>query len=283
MSALSPVARFERIMLATDGSEHSAGAVAVAIDAARNCSSHLIAFTMVLSNPEVEAIAPQLVAQGEMRAREILDRVEEQANAAGVKIERLVRHGQDPARQIIGQAEKRKADLIVMGRRGIRGLARMLVGEATVKVSAQAPCSVLVVPPGGQLAQNRILVATDGSRYSDSAAATADRLSRLCGLPVTILSVVIPSHNEARRQEAANAVERVREFLVRDGVDAEAVVVEATRPETGIIETARSKGADLIIVGTHGRTGLLEKVLIGSVSERVMGEAGCPVMVVRTG
>ena len=283
MSELSPVGRLERILLATDGSEHSASAVDVAIDAAVKCSSHLTALTMVISNPEVEAIAPQIVAKAEMRAKEILDEVEKKAQARGTAVERLVRHGQDPGYQIVRQAEKRHVDLIVMGRRGVRGLARMFVGEATVKVCGQAPCSVLVVSKGGQLPCNRILLATDGSRYSDAAAVMAERLAKLCNLPVLVLSVTLPSHNEERRSVADVAVKRVAEALERSGIQAEGRVIEAAQADLGIVETAKSEEADLVIVGSHGRSGLIEKVLIGSVSERVLGGAPCPVLVVKSG
>lgn len=282
MSQPSPAARMQRILLSTDGSEHSDGAVRVAIEAAAKCSSQLFAFTMVVSNPEVEAIAPEIVAKAERRAREVLDGVEAKAKARGIAIERLVRHGQDPAHQIVGQAEKREADLIIMGRRGVRGLARMMVGEATVKVCGRAPCSVMVVPRDGQLPKSRILLATDGSSHSEAAGSLADRLAVLCGLPVTIVSVMLPNQSEARRAEAKSAVERLRSTLAARGIAAEAMTVEAMRPETGIITTAAAKGADLIIVGSHGRSGLLEKVLIGSVSERVLGDASCPVLVVRS-
>lgn len=281
MGTLSPVGRIERILLSTDGSEYSEGAVKAAIDAASKCSSHLIAFTMVLSNPEIEAIAPQVVAKGELEAREILDMVESKAEAAGVKIERLVRHGQDPGHQIVNQAEKKNADLIVMGRRGVRGLARMLVGEATIKVSGKARCSVLIVPRAGEIPKKRILVATDGSRYSDAAATMGGRLAKLCDLPVTVVSVVAPDHSEDQRKSATEAVDRVRGFMEQDGITTEGVVIPAEHPEIGIVETARTRDADLIVVGSHGRTGLLEKVMIGSVSERVLGTAECPVMVVK--
>lgn len=281
MTERSVAARMKRILIPTDGSEYSEGALRVAIDAAAKCSSELYAFTMVLSNPEVEAIAPQLVAKGELRARQILDDVAARAKAAGLPIERLVRHGQDPANQIIGQAEKREIDMIIMARRGTRGHARMNVGEATVRVCGQAPCSVMVVPREGTLPRNRILLATDGSPNSEPAAAVAHRIAQLCVLPVTVVSITLPGHNEERCAAAAAAVERVRRSLADVGIDARGLTVQSPRPETGIIVTAAAEGADLIIVGSHGRTGLLEKVLIGSVSERVLGDATCPVIVVR--
>jgi nucleotide-binding universal stress UspA family protein len=283
MNQDTSVGRLERLLLASDGTEHSSDAVRVAIDAARKCGSHLMALTMVLSNPEVEAIAPQLVAKGEMKARDILDAIDKQAAAAGVTIERLVRHGQDPGQMIVNQAAKRDADLIVMGRRGVRGLARMFVGEATVKVCGHARSSVLVVPKGGGMPSRRILVATDGSVYSDAAAKMADRMSRLCRLPVSVISVVMPGHGDGRRSDAAAAVERIRSSFGDTGVAADGEVIEAERPEAGIVDTARKRGADLIIIGSHGRSGLVDRVLIGSVSERVLGEADCAVMVVKSG
>ena len=127
----------------------------------------------------------------------------------------------------------------------------------------------------------KILLATDGSSYSEIAAQMAARMAGLCRLPVTVVSVTVPTHSEERRSEAAKAVERVRASLVADGIDAQAITVPAPRPEIGIVTSAAACGADLIIVGSHGRSGLLQKVLIGSVSERVLGDATCPVMVVK--
>lgn len=281
MSERLPAHGMQRILLATDGSDHSGGAVAVAIEGAAKCGCQLFALTMVISNPELEALAPEVVAKAELRAREILDGVEAAAGARGMTIERLVRHGQDPAHQIVGQAEKRRADLIVMGRRGVRGLARMMVGEATVKVCASAPCNVLVVPSRGRLPQGRILLATDGSSYSDVAVDPVHRLAALSGLPVTVVSIILPEQDEGARADATQAVERLSAELSSRGIDAAGMTVEAERPETGILAIAAEIGADLIVVGSHGRSGLLEKVLIGSVSERVLGDAACPVLVVR--
>lgn len=281
MSQVSDAASVQRILLATDGSEYSEGAVRVAIDAAAKCASQLIAFAMVISNPEAEAIAPDFVAKGERKAHDVLSAVEAKARSQGVAVESIVRHGQDPAQKIVKQAEKQNADLIIMGRRGISGLARMMVDEATVKVCGHATSSVMVVPRSGHLPKKRILLATDGSVYSERATPVVDRFARLCGLPVTVVSVTLPRHDDARRSQAAEAAESVRATLAERGIEAEAVVVDAERPELGIISTANDRGADLIVVGSHGRTGLLEKVLIGSVSERVLSSASCPVLVVK--
>jgi nucleotide-binding universal stress UspA family protein len=277
---LSPIGRFDKIMLATDGSEFAAGATRVALEIAKHCESRLIAMTMVLSNMEYDALAPGAAQQAEAAAKDILDQVAAAAAQEGVDCEPLIRHGDDPAREIIEAAEEMDIDVVVMGRRGRRGLARLMVGDATAKVAGQAPCSVLVVPRAAQMPSKGILVATDGSRYSDAAGATAYMLAEKCGLPVTVVSVTKPIHHEARRAEAQQAVDRVVGLLRQDGITADGLVVEGY-PDQEIVAAAENRGADLIVVGSHGRTGFLDRILIGSVSERVIGAAQCAVLVAR--
>lgn len=280
MTQLSPLGRFEEILLATDGSEFSAGALRVALAIAGKCEVKLTAVTVILSNPEYDALAPQLAEQAELQARAIMTKVQAAAEAAGVEIEPVVRRGLDPAEEIAALAEEIQSDLVVMGRRGRRGLARMMVGDATARVCGQAKCSVLVVPKASQMPQKRILVATDGSRCSDAAAFAAGRLAAMCSLPVTVVSAIQAGQDDAQKEEARQSVERVKQAYREDGLNAEALVAEADRPEDAIIQTVESTGADLIVVGSHGRTGL-EKVLLGSVSQRVIGLSRWPVLVVK--
>jgi nucleotide-binding universal stress UspA family protein len=67
--------------------------------------------------------------------------------------------------------------------------------------------------------------------------------------------------------------------MAEAGVEA-AIDVRVGSPDAEIVACARERGADLIVMGSHGRTGL-ERLLMGSVSERVIGQAECPVMVVK--
>jgi nucleotide-binding universal stress UspA family protein len=100
------------------------------------------------------------------------------------------------------------------------------------------------------------------------------------GLPVSVVSVVTGSHDDARREEARRAVAAAVERFKALDLQVEGEVVEG-RPDEAIIKSAESSGADLIVVGSHGRTGLT-KILLGSVAERVIGHAICPVLVVRS-
>jgi nucleotide-binding universal stress UspA family protein len=73
--------------------------------------------------------------------------------------------------------------------------------------------------------------------------------------------------------------DRVRDLLRKDGVPADSVVKEGN-PAKAIIEAAAENECDLIVLGSHGRTGL-DRILMGSVSQQVVVQAKCPVMVVK--
>jgi len=276
---LSPLARFEKTIVATDASPFSADAVKVAIAMCAKSGAHLYPFAMVLTNPEYEALAPELVQKASEDAKAHLDSIVAEAERQSVRSTPLMRSGDSPHREIVLAAEELNADLIVMGQQGRRGLARMMVGHATVRVIGSAKCSVLSVPVGAGMWQNRILLGTDGSRFSDAAAVSAAKIAHCCAAPVTVVSALVPSHSERRQQEGREAVERTTAQLMQEGLDVEGEALPGEADDV-IIKLAEEKGADLIVVGTHGRTGF-GKVLLGSVSERVIGKAKCAVLVVK--
>lgn len=275
---LSPTGRFEKILLATDGSEYSAGAVRLALALAKECGAQLYVISVVITNDEAQALAPDLIASAEQEARALLEAVRSEAAQAGINCETLLRHGDDPAQQIVDEAEALQVDVIVVGRRGLRGFARLLMGDNTTKVIGRARCNVLVAPRAAKMWERRILLATDGSRYSDAAAIAAANLAKGFGLPLTVVSVTTESHSDQRRAEAKEAVDRVL-ALTRDDVKIDGLVVHG-RPSEAIIETAANQAVDLIVVGSHGRTGLT-KVMMGSTSERVLQESQWPVLIVK--
>jgi len=167
-----------------------------------------------------------------------------------------------------------------MGRRGRRGLARLMMGDATAKVIGYAPCAVLVVPET-QSMWSSIMIATDGSRYSDMAAVTAAELAKSENLLLNVLSVKVPSHSDRRQNEAQPIVDRVLGFLEEQGIQARGVVEEGPADEI-IVEVAKEKNSDLIVLGNFGRTGI-GRVLFGSKDERVINSTDASVLIVRGG
>lgn len=276
---LSPIGRFETLLLATDGTEYSASATEVAIEMGKKCKGTLHAMSCVITNPEYEALVPDRVEQEAIRVNGMLKEICATAGKSGVSCNTVLRHGLEPHKEICEEAANIRADVVVMGRRGKRGLARMKVGDATAKTIGGSPCSVLVVPRNTKMWSKGILIATDGSRSGDAAALVGGILAKKCNLPVVVLSAQRTYHSAERQAEAPGIVERVREFLEKDGVQVETIVQQG-QPDEVIRKIAEERDLDLIVCGSHGRTGL-GKVLLGGVTERVIGEATCPVLVVK--
>jgi len=278
---LSPLGRFERFLVTSDGSEYSAGAVREALRMAQKCGARVRVISVIAGgNAELYAMGEQLLARELESARGHLDLIQQQAAEQGVACETEVVQAGQIYQEIVSQATRMNADLIIMGRRGRRGLARLMLGDVTAQVIGHAPCSVLVVPRAAEVTGRHFLVATDGSRFGDSAAATASSLAKLCKTPVTVISMTLPSHSEQRREEARQTVNRISSFLTQEGLQTDGQVLEG-RPDMLIVDTAAAKQADLIVVGSHGRTGI-ERVLLGSTTERVLNQASSAVLVVRT-
>jgi hypothetical protein len=238
--------------------------------------------TIVLSTQDLEGVGTQgLREQLEREALAILDGVLAAAMAAGIPCATQLVYGDQPHQEIVATAEELASDLIVLGRRGKRGLARFMVGHATAQVAGLAPCPVLMVPRASELWQRRILLASDGSDACAAAEAQAIDLARLCQLPLTLVSVTSPSHNAERKAAAQAALDRLLARVQAAGLEGEALLAEG-RPEEMVVATAASRGADLIVVGSRGRTGL-QRLLLGSASERIMGLAQSPVLIVPAG
>lgn len=137
---------FEKILLATDGSESVEAAIQEAINIARVCSSRLYVLSVVEVNPEYEALAPNVVEKAETETKEHVDSVKKRAEKEGVSCETIVHQGEEPYRFIVDEAKKTKVDMIVMGSHGRTGLKRLMMGSVTARVIGHAPCKVLVVP-----------------------------------------------------------------------------------------------------------------------------------------
>lgn len=277
--SISREGRAGALLLATDGSEFSAGATRVALDLAGRTAAPLTAVSISMIDLEAEGVAAEVIAKSRDEARKVLERVQEAAGERRAAVRTEVREGINPAKEIVRAADDLHADLIIIGRRGRRGLARLMVGEATRRVIGFADCNVLVVPKAAALWKNRILLATDGSRHGDRAAAAAQALARRFSLPVTVVSVLKAGFDEARRAEGRQAVERVRQAFQAEGIAVEGQVLEGDSAQE-IVACAQRAGADLIVMGSHGRTGL-GRLVLGSVSEKVIGQAACPVLVVK--
>ena len=123
----------------------------------------------------------------------------------------------------------------------------------------------------------RILYPTDFSSYSNQAYFHAVALAENHGAQLTILYVYNESGGEADRAYWQEQLEQIHP--VDPGISVRHVFLQGD-PATEIVRYARDSATDLIVMGTHGRTGL-ERLLMGSVAEKVMRDATCSVLVVK--
>lgn len=274
--ASCPIGKLEKILLATDRSEYSEGAIREAIKFASKCSSKMYVALTLETNPEYETIGSNVFEKEEKEANAYLDSIKTRAAKDGVSCETALLESTDAAEAIVNEATEKKVDMIVIGRRGRKGVAKALMGETAAKVITHSPCKVLVVPKSAQIEYKNILVATDGLTQAKAAVTEAITIAKRCGSHIIALSAM---RDETERKEATQFANEAADLAKKEGVSAEAVT-PAGRSFNAIVETAGGRAVDLIVMGTYGKTGV-KKFIMGSSTEKVIGSAGCAVLVVK--
>lgn len=271
-----PIATMDKLIVASDGSKCSESAVREAIQWAKRNGSKLYAVCTAQVSLGQLQFAADVVSEIDKVARQTCESVKSRAEAEGVDCESVIHEGEEPYEHIVAEAENQQADAIIVGRRGHRGLSKLLMGSVTHLVIGHTPCNVFVVPKLGKLTARRILVATDGSEFSDKAVSEAISLAKLTGGAIIACSV---AHHGIEDNMANDYVNKVKDVAGAEGINVETTIGYGNACHE-IVDAAKEQQADIIVVGTHGRTGL-SRLLMGSIAERVVGMAETTVMVVR--
>jgi nucleotide-binding universal stress UspA family protein len=278
-----------KLLVCTDGSPESQGAYAAALDLARGSGSKVFLLQVVAAIPGYELqpldlMAPtaqvnlEMVTLMEKAARERLESHRAEAAQQGMDLEVRVRTCPAAYEGILEEAEAIQPNLIIMGRYGRTGLARLLMGSVTARVIGHSPFNVLVVPMEVTLDCKRLLMGSDGSLDSQAAWEEALKISQRTGAVLIAVSVAQGDREVPRAEEI---VQKMKASAQRQGVAMETRVLQG-RPFEALLQAAQESQINLIILGSHGRTGL-SRLLMGSVTERVIGQASCAVLVVKRG
>ena len=138
---------------------------------------------------------------------------------------------------------------------------------------------------------SHILIPTDGSELAERGVAHGMALAKSLGATVSVIFVVEPfsevssrfleavvAYVEFRKQQATSVLDRVANEAKTAGISCQTIQVESGQPHQAIIAAAAAKGCDLIVMSSHGRSGVAA-LLIGSVTSKVLTHAKIPVMV----
>jgi hypothetical protein len=269
--ALVCPARWDKLMVCTDGSPSGQNAVAVTLELARACGSQVQVV-------QVLEVAPENQASAEVQKNK--EAIKEAAARLEVPIQPVAPRSQAPQAAIVSEAEKLCPDLVILGRRGKTALERLLMGSVTAQVIGHCPANILVVPRGAALGFQRLLVAADGSLASEAAwklalAMAGQAKSQLIGVAVA------PRKDDILETKAI--IQKMLADAKQTGISLKAlkcVSPQGVAADLGIVLEAIKNEVDLIIMGSYGRTGL-KKFLMGSTTEKVIGHAPCPVLVVK--
>jgi nucleotide-binding universal stress UspA family protein len=197
---------------------------------------------------------------------------------------------EDAARAITAAAERHGAELIVLGTHGRTGLRRMVLGSIAQSVvhHAAAPAVLIrepVTTPEARDAPLSVILPTDGTRRVLQALPAAGKLLGDLGATVTVARVlelptlVVQSTLQAQRRAIQRELDEHIGALAGVGVEADGVILEGY-PVRSLINFARERGAELLLVPTHDRSEA-GRVVLGSVADRLIHEAPCPVALVR--
>ena len=288
------------VLVATDFSPTAQAAIDWAVEIARPHGARIRLIHGLMLPAPIADYVPVTPDFGDELRRAALARLDEASShiaAAGVEADVDLRIG-IPSQVILEAAGEASPDLIVLGTRGVTGLAHLLLGSTAERVVQRASCPVLTIHPedtGRHRPIRTVVVPTDFSEDAERALVTANGLLRRLEREIKLVLVhafhlpieytaygPIPTSVNYLQDVGADAEARLDELAAEftgEGLAVETACREGYAPDV-IVAEATAHGADLIAMGTHGRSGLAH-LLLGSTAERVVQRAPCPVMTIR--
>ena len=289
---------YDSIVFPVDDSEGVDAAFEYVIEIAETHDATLHLLTVAdVTRDSVMLVGGQVVDILEAAGEEVLADAEARGAGHDIDIVTAVRRG-TVARTIVEYTDTVGADMVVMPTRGQSGVSRTVLGSVTARVLRQARTPVLTLNPDAAVGRpyppREILVAVDGGEASHPAQETAIALAADQSAVLHILTVLrqadidlaeeVPAQldTEELRARAEQTVAQTTDVAADRGVEVAAGTVETGAAIHEVInEYTQAHGIDLIVMGTHGRTGV-QRHLLGSVAEKTVRTASVPVMTVRS-
>jgi nucleotide-binding universal stress UspA family protein len=279
-----------KILLATDFSEASAAAAKTATTLAATFGSEILPLHVLRDLSELVGLEAVEGVRG--LADRKLRALSQELTGQNVSVAPpIIAHGLT-FQQILNHANAQNANVILMGA-GERGPdGRVRLGITPERVIRRSVKPVWVVQPGSQPSVRRVVCAVDFSDHSRRALTNAVHLARSFDAELTVLTVVesletlLPADAEisasaevAYAQMVQDRFEELKRGLDVDGVKVEEVIRHG-RPAEEIVQASSAARADLLVMGSSGRSGLA-RFFMGSVAQKVLRRAPCSVLAVK--
>ena len=278
---------YRTLLVPLDGSALGEGALPTAATLAQRMGARVVLVRVV------DDASPSTVHTAQHYLESVRARL-----PSGVPVETHVSHG-PAATGILDAIFNSRADLVIMTTHGRGGLRRLVYGSVAAKVLVASPAPVWLVPVRGtpyppllSKSSAQVLAVLDGSLFAEAALAHTTALARVLGGSVLLLRVVPPQpllvdpmiaetlSPEADDEQAAEVYLRnVASTLTHEGISVH-TVFRTGSPAQAILDEIWSSGADVLVIATHGRSGI-DRTLLGSVAQAVIHACAIPMLVVR--
>ena len=303
---------FQKILVPLDGSSLAEQALDPAIALAKQTeNSEIILFRVpfyqginVVHDAYMGVIIPpDIPMQAEAEAKDYLADVQRRLHDTELRIHAKTCVG-DEAHAILEIAEEENIDLIVMSTHGRTGIKRWVLGSITERVLQEAPCPVFVIREDQPI--QHMLITLDGSLLAESALAPGLTLAKNLGIKTTLLTVAEPNIISAPDVVRLHELDRIEHgisdtilddmnqrkaryfealphrypVLKNDDVLPHEVAIVSGNPAERILNYVAEHEVDLIVMATHGFTGL-QRWIYGSVTTKILRRASCAMLIVR--
>jgi len=283
---------FRKILVPLDGSQLSQRALEPILELASRTGAEVLLVRAPVSDTFGFASSEARQASLRNEVQTYLDMLRQSNEQAGLTIRTQLIEG-DAAGAIVDVALQEHADLISMSTHGYSGLTRWVLGSVTEKVLRTASCPVWVVHTART--PRKILITLDGSALSETALEPGLALAQSLGAEVALLRTVphvtvdgkLDEHERGlSRRFQEDLIDEAREYIYTRSISCARAglkikpEVRIGAPADCILEYVETYDIDLIVMATHGRTGL-KRWVYGSVTAKMLRSANCSLLVIR--
>ena len=286
---------YRRVLVPLDGSELAERAIPYAKTLAKTKGSELILFTVSIAS--VEQLDRPMKAYLELNAKEL--------QAQGIKASTAIAYG-NVADEIVSFADKNNIDLIIISTHGYSGIKRWVLGSVARKVLYGTGVQVLLIkskaPRASQVELKKLLLPLDGSPFAEAPIPSIEELTKGTKTEIVLTTVceppLVPSYGDRpinptwekhrdelwaeTQKQAAEYLNKVKTRLEKQEAKIKSQVIpgDLGRVAESIMQAAQKEKIDLIIMTTHGRSGV-SRWVYGGVANRIVEQSAQPVLLIR--